>query len=166
MFSLFKKKEKTKTDQGTELKAYITGKSIAIEALGDGVFSEKVLGDGIAIIPEDTLVVAPINGKVAMIMEDSKHAIAIETDQGTQWLIHIGLDTVNMKGEGFKVLTSVGSQVETGDPLIRFDSEKIKAAGYPTTVIMVMAEKGGLGDYQLNVDQAVVAGETVIGKLF
>ena len=98
MFSFIKKKEK-----GLELKAYLSGKTIGIEEVKDDVFSSKMMGDGIAIIPTTDLVKAPADGKIVVVMKESKHAVGIKFENGVEALIHVGIDTVSMKGEGFEL---------------------------------------------------------------
>ena len=90
MLKLFKKKEK----QNKVLSSMANGKSVAIEDVPDEVFSTKMMGDGIAVIPDDGKIYAPCNGKISMVMDNTKHALGIETEDGMELLIHVGLDTV------------------------------------------------------------------------
>lgn len=115
-----------KTDLHTgRLYAAQTGEAIPLEQVPDDVFSQKVLGEGIAIIPKDTMVVAPIAGKIAVVAE-TKHAYAIVAEDGTEVLIHIGLETVNLQGKGFESLVKVGDLVQLGTPLCRVDESLVK----------------------------------------
>lgn len=123
----------------TELKAYATGRSIALADVNDGVFSEKMLGDGLAILPEKGEITAPAAGKVCSIAA-SRHAIGLQLENGVQLLIHIGLDTVNMNGEGFTVHVSEGDTVVPGQMLVSFDREAIRKAGYKDTVMLIVVE--------------------------
>jgi glucose-specific phosphotransferase system IIA component len=125
MFRIFKKKEEV------ELIAPITGKLVDITAESDQVFSQKMVGDGIAIEPEDGLVVAPCRGRIVQIFS-TNHAIGIETEQGIDVLIHLGLDTVELKGEGFERIAKEGQIVKPGDLLIKMDLEIIKNYGKST----------------------------------
>ena len=120
--------------------APVSGKVISIEDIGDGVFSSKTLGDGVGIIPEDGVVVAPCTAKVTTLIEDSKHAIGLALGNGMELLIHVGLDTVNMKGVGFEYKVGMDDVVKAGDPLILFDRGEIKKAGHPDTVVFVVTE--------------------------
>src|SRR5699024_5412040 len=108
-----------------------------IEDVDDSTFSSKVMGDGLAIKPSKGLLKSPENAEVTAIF-DSGHAICLRCDNGMEVLIHIGIDTVNLKGEGFKVLVTQGSKVKKGDDLIRFDQETINNAGYDDYVIIVV----------------------------
>ena len=119
------------------LYAPITGKYITLKDIGDGVFSEGMLGQGCGIIPESGIVFSPVNGEVVSIA-DSLHAIGLNSDDGAEILIHVGLDTVNMKGRGFKPLVKVGDKVKAGQKIMEFDIGAIKAAGHPATSAFII----------------------------
>lgn len=137
-------KEAEKTQQNNtkplvekiELCAPVSGTVKALSDVPDKTFAEKVLGDGAAIIPEEGKVYAPADGTVANIM-DSKHGIMFVTDNGAEVLIHIGLDTVNLKGKYFKSYVSDGDKVKKGTLLVEFDLEAIKGEGYKITPMVV-----------------------------
>jgi PTS system, glucose subfamily, IIA component len=130
MFGLFKKKKNS-------FLSPMTGKSVSIKEVPDETFSSEMLGKGVAIIPSDGLVTSPTSGKVSMIFE-TLHAISILADTGEEILIHIGLDTVKMNGDGFSSYVKVGDIVKPKDPLIKADLEKIKSAGFnPITVMLI-----------------------------
>lgn len=130
MFGLFKKKKNS-------FLSPMTGKSVSIKEVPDETFSSEMLGKGIAIIPIDGLVTSPTSGKVSMIFE-TLHAISILADTGEEILIHIGLDTVKMNGDGFSSYVKVGDIVKPKDPLIKADLEKIKSAGFnPITIMLI-----------------------------
>ena len=130
MFGLFKKKKNS-------FLSPMTGKSVSIKEVPDETFSSEMLGKGVAIIPSDGLVTSPTSGKVSMIFE-TLHAISILADTGEELLIHIGLDTVKMNGDGFSSYVKVGDIVKPKDPLIKADLEKIKSAGFnPITVMLI-----------------------------
>ena len=130
MFGLFKKKKNS-------FLSPMTGKSVSIKEVPDETFSSEMLGKGVAIIPSDGLVTSPTSGKVSMIFE-TLHAISILADTGEEILIHIGLDTVKMNGDGFSSYVKVGDIVKPKDPLIKTDLEKIKSAGFnPITVMLI-----------------------------
>lgn len=115
----------------------ITGNLIAREEIPDPIFAGGVLGDGVGIEPEVGEVVAPFAGTVAS-TTDTLHAIGLTGPGGVEMLIHVGIDTVNMKGEGFRLLVKMGDQVEAGQKLLTFDIEAIRRAGYsPTTAVLV-----------------------------
>ena len=117
--------------------APITGKYIALAELPDEVFSQGFLGQGCGVEPEDNHVYAPIDGEIVQIAE-TKHAVGIQSPEGAEVLIHVGMDTVNMQGYGFDVKVKLGDKVRAGDMLMTFDAEKIKAAGYPITTAIVI----------------------------
>lgn len=117
---LFKKNE---TDNG--LYAPIEGQYIEMEKIPDKVFASGMLGKGCGIVPKGNVVTAPVNGEIIMVA-DTKHAIGIKSDFGAEILLHIGLETVAMKGEGFEVMVEVGDKVKKGQKLLKFDLKKIK----------------------------------------
>ena len=120
----------------------VKGNVIAREAIPDDTFASGVLGDGVGIEPEDELVVAPFDGTISSVAE-SQHAVGIESN-GMEMLIHVGVDTVNMQGDGFTCLVKEGDAVKAGQPLIRFDRAKIKAAGYSDTVAVLLTNSDDL----------------------
>lgn len=144
-------KEAEKTQQNNtkplvekiELCAPVSGTVKALSDVPDKTFAEKVLGDGAAIIPEEGKIYAPADGTVANIM-DSKHGIMFVTDSGAEVLIHIGLDTVNLKGKYFKSYVSDGDKVKKGTLLVEFDLEAIKGEGYNLITPMVVTN---ISDY-------------------
>lgn len=124
----------------TEFKAFLTGKVIPLKEVGDGVFSEGVLGEGLAIIPENDVLYAPADATVTVLMEDSGHACGLKLDNGAELLLHVGIDTVKMQGDGFEYLVEEGQKVKAGTPLIRFDREKIREAGHPEVTVCVFTD--------------------------
>lgn len=126
MFNLFKKKEK-KHVVGSPAK----GKAVSLKEVNDPTFAEEMLGKGAAVIPEEGKIYAPADGEIGMVF-DTLHAISMTTDFGAELLIHVGLDTVKMKGDGFTGHVKAGDHVKKGDLLLEVDLEKVKAAGYDT----------------------------------
>ena len=107
-----------------------TGRVMPIEDVPDPVFAEKMLGDGVALHPTEGLAVAPIDGTIS-VLHSSGHAFAIQSEiESVAVLVHIGLDTVKMKGQGFKVRARVGDVVKAGQPVVEFDLAAIAAANY------------------------------------
>ena len=123
-------------------KSPLTGKVIPIEEVPDPAFAEKMMGDGIAVIPTAGKVVAPLNAKVLQIFP-TKHAIGLESENGLEILIHIGLDTVNMHGEGFTVHVNPGDYVKTGELLIEFNLDLVKgnATSTITPLVIINSDK-------------------------
>lgn len=117
--------------------APIKGTIIPLEEVADPTFAEKILGDGAAIVPETGLLVSPADATVDTMFETG-HAVSLTTDGGAELLIHIGIDTVKLKGRHFKPMAKDGDRVATGQPLIEFDLEKLRAEGYDTTTSVVV----------------------------
>ena len=116
------------------------GKVISITQVNDEMFSEKMLGDGIAIIPREKEVYSPVSGVVSMIFE-TQHAIGLKTKSGQSVLIHIGIDTVELKGKPFKTKVKVGDHVKQGDLLTVVDWKYIQKKGKDTVVPIVVMGK-------------------------
>ena len=113
------------------------GDIVPIENVPDSVFADKLLGDGIAINPSNGEIISPIDGQVVMI-QDSLHAIGIQSDDGIEILIHVGLDTVELKGEGFVKKVNINDRVNQGQPIVYFDKEMIEEKGYNTITMMIV----------------------------
>ena len=107
----------------------------------DEIFSSKALGDGIAIEPTGEMIVAPANCKIITASENMKHAIGLQLSNDMEVLIHIGIDTVLLNGEGFDLLIEQDTIVKEGTPLVRFNREKILKSGYKTTVLMIVTNQ-------------------------
>lgn len=115
----------------------IDGEVIPLKDIGDGVFSEGILGQGCGIKPTDETVYAPLEGTVTQIA-DTRHAVGLISNDGVEVLIHVGMDTVDMNGDGFTVLVQNEQKVKCGQPLVKFSLSKIKSAGHPTTTAFVV----------------------------
>ena len=139
--------EKSETGVG-QLKAFLDGKVIPLKEVNDGVFSEGIVGDGFAIVPDNDLLCSPAEATVAVLMQDSRHACGLRLDNGMEILLHVGIDTVNMQGDGFSYLVADGQRVQAGTPLLQFDRDKIKAAGYPDTTVCVVTDPGSAQNIQ------------------
>lgn len=109
--------------------APLSGRVVPLDEVPDPVFAARMLGDGVAVDPEEGLAVAPVGGRV-VVLHSANHAFAIETEDGVRVLVHIGLETVHLRGDGFERLAQEGDRVESGQPIVRFDLERIRAAGY------------------------------------
>ena len=152
------------TVSANDLKAYVTGNVIALKEVNDGVFSEGIMGDGLAIVPEEDVLYAPADATVCAVMEESRHACGLALENGMEILLHIGIDTVAMKGDGFEYLIKDGQQVKAGAPLIRFNREKIKAAGKTDTVVCVITNPGSVEKMNFVTGLRVTANKTTIVK--
>lgn len=157
-----KKEEEQEAVSVNELKAFLKGKAITLKEVNDGVFSEGIVGDGMAIIPEDDTVYAPADAEVVMLMDDSRHACGLKLSNGMEVLLHVGIDTVDMKGDGFEYLITAGQKVKAGEPLIRFSREKIRAAGHPDMTLCIITGEGGAKNIRFETGMETAPGETVI----
>lgn len=134
--------QKTEEQNDGVITAYANGELTEIEKVNDETFASKVLGDGIAIIPEDGNVYAPVDGEISVAIE-SGHAVGFTDMNGTVYLIHIGIDTVQLNGKYFKVNVQVGDQIKRGDLLVSFDKEKVEKAGFDTACMLIVTEANG-----------------------
>lgn len=133
------------------LAAPVAGKVVPLSKVEDAIFSSEMLGKGIAILPEENIVKSPVKGEIVTIF-DTQHAIGLKTDDDVEVLIHIGIDTVNLKGQYFNALAKVGDRVEVGTPIMEVDFAAVKEAGYdiitPVIVTNTAAFKNILGTDQ------------------
>ena len=157
--------EEVKSAEVTELKAFATGDVIALKEVNDGVFSAGTMGEGCAIIPENETVYAPADATVNLLMQESRHACGLKLANGAQILLHIGIDTVAMKGDGFEYLVKEGQKVSAGTPLIKFDKKKISEAGYVDTIICVIAEPGNMENIVFMTGIYAIGKETTVAKI-
>ena len=145
-----------------ELKSILDGKVMPIEEAPDDVFSQKIMGDGLAIEPSNTVVTAPADCDVSVVMADTGHACGLSLPNGVELLIHVGVDTVDMGGDGFKLLVKEGDHVKAGQPLIEFDPAKIKAAGHPCTTMLIVTSEGNAANIKMHSGIDAKAGETTV----
>ena len=157
--------EEVKSAEVTELKAFATGDVIALKEVNDGVFSAGIMGEGFAIIPENETIYAPADATVNLLMQESRHACGLKLANGAQILLHIGIDTVAMKGDGFEYLVKEGQKVSAGTPLIKFDKKKISEAGYVDTIICVIAEPGNMENIVFMTGIYAIEKETTVAKI-
>ncbi|MDO4601284.1 MAG: PTS system trehalose-specific EIIBC component [Eubacteriales bacterium] len=145
-----------------ELKAILDGSVVPLEEVPDEVFSRKIMGDGVAIEPSSAVVCAPADGEITVAMEETGHACGMKLKNGLEILIHVGIDTVSMGGDGFELLVKEGDMVKNGTPLIRFDKEKIKAAGHPCTTMLIVTEEGSAVEISMHTGMEAEAGKTTV----
>lgn len=128
-----------------ELLSCVKGEMIPLEDVKDPVFSSKTMGDGIAIIPEQGVITSPVDGSIEVAFPTG-HAVGIKADNNLELLIHVGINTVELNGEHFKMLVKQGDKVKKGQELIKFDIDAIKAKGYDTTTMLLVTnnESGDL----------------------
>ena len=140
-------------DKGNVIYAPCKGRVVPLAEVPDPVFADKVLGDGFAVIPAD--------GEVAMVF-DTLHAVTLTSTQGAEILIHIGLDTVTLKGEPFKAHVAAGDKVKKGDLLIEADLDKIEKAGLNTIIPVLICNTDDYGKISLQKEGDVSADEAVL----
>lgn len=134
------KKEADKTDDSQKtitIHGAAEGKLIPVETVSDVTFSEKIMGYTVAIAPKSGEIVSPIEGEVVLIAE-TKHAIGLKSTEGVEVLVHVGIDTVELKGEGFTTKVSVGDRVSVSEVLLEVDLEELVAKGYDPTVLTIV----------------------------
>ena len=161
-------KEETKaktaaTGESVDLVAVANGEVIAIEAVADPVFSGKMMGDGFAVEPTDGTIVSPVNGTIKSVFP-TKHAIGIETKEGVEVLVHMGIDTVSLEGKPFSVKVKEGDQVQAGQVLAQVDLEALQQADKKATMIVVFTNIDKIQAFELTQKGSQQSGNT-IGKL-
>ena len=154
------------SDDGIRVYAPVSGKILPIEDVPDVVFSERIAGDGIAIKPEGDKLVAPFDGTIVQVFE-TNHAFAIRSEKNIEVLVHFGIDTVDLRGKGFKRLAESGQKVHKGDPIIGFNLKELESSAHSTVTPVVISNMGELEIDRLNkADGDAVAGETAVLTLF
>ena len=139
----------------------MVGTAVSLSEVPDEMFSAEILGKGVAIQPTEGIVVAPISGTVTATF-DSQHAVGITSDNGVELLIHVGIDTVQLNGEGYRYAIEKDQRIEAGDTLIEFDLEAIAAKGYATITPVVVTNSNDYGDI-ISVNQTEVSlGDKII----
>ncbi|WP_203246389.1 PTS sugar transporter subunit IIA [Sporosarcina beigongshangi] len=150
---LFKKRK-------LEIFAPVNGEIIPLDQVPDPVFSQKMMGEGVAVIPTEGTFRSPVEGTVVLI-SDSKHAIGLRTSDGTEILIHIGLETVTLQGKGFKALVETGDNVSLAQPLIEVDLDYIRehATSIVTPIIITNSSEKAI---QCTHTKDGIAGKTLV----
>ena len=151
---LFKKNE-------LEIAAPVTGRCVRIQSVPDPTFSEEILGKGVAIKPEEGKYYAPVDGSVTTVFP-TLHAIGITTPEGAEILVHVGLDTVNLKGEHFQVHVQEGMKVKKGELILEADIEAIEAAGYNTITPVLICNSGDFKEITADTEKEVKVGDMVL----
>ncbi|GAB6137827.1 PTS sugar transporter subunit IIA [Halanaerobaculum tunisiense] len=153
MFNIFGSQE-----EEVELVAPVTGEVIELSEVPDDVFASKAVGDGLAIEPTEGILVAPVEG-VAKQVFPTKHAIGLETAQGIELLLHIGINTVELDGAGFEKLIEEGDEVEAGQELIEFDLEYIEQNATATVTPFLVTNMDEIEDLEVVNTGQVTAGQ-------
>ena len=165
LFDFLKKKEEAPAPAEVTWPVVVSadakGKVFKMEDVPDPVFSQGVLGFCCGVDPKEGKVYAPLDGKVTQFV-DSKHAIGLECPGGIELLIHVGVDTVEMNGNGFKGKVKEGDVVAKGQLLLEVDLDKVKAAGHETTVIMAVTNTDDFAAVELTAEGEVAVGENIL----
>lgn len=145
--------------------APVSGRVIRMTDVPDKVFSTEILGKGCALWPDSDCVYAPASGWVGTVMG---HAVTIKSDGGAEVLIHVGVNTVNLKGKGFTNFVSEGDRVVAGQPIIKMDREVITEAGYQDCVVLAISNSADLADVELTAgfSEKVEAGDPILKVTF
>ena len=144
-----------------EVLAPFSGRVVPLEEVPDPVFSGKMLGDGLALDPVEGVGVAPVRGKLT-VFHSAGHAFAVQATDELSVLVHVGLDTVQMKGEGFTRLAEVGDEVEAGQELVRFDLAAIAAAGHSSLSPVILPDLPASYQLEKTTASIVRAGQDVL----
>lgn len=156
MFQLFKKKK------GNEIGAVVSGTYKPLKDVNDAVFSQGLIGRGIAILADDNTICAPVDGILSVVFPTG-HAFGIKMEDGLELLIHIGIDTVNLNGKGFELLVKQGMHVEKGTPLVNVDFPFLKQQGYECETMLLVTTPQEKCSFQIMVEDGakVACGQTL-----
>ena len=150
-----------KNSETMRIFAPVSGEAIALSMVNDETFSGELLGKGVAIRPTSGRVVSPVNGTVAVMFETG-HAVSLLADNGAEVLVHVGLDTVSLKGKHYTARAKNGDKVRVGDILMEFDISKIAATGYETVTPVVICNTGDYKAVEALTGRMVQEGEELI----
>lgn len=156
--------DKSETTFGTvEIIAPLSGEIVNVEDVPDVVFAEKIVGDGIAILPTGNKIVAPVDGTIGKIFE-TNHAFSVESNEGIELFVHFGIDTVELKGEGFKRIAEEGQIVKKGDVIIEFDLPLLEKKAKSTLTPVVISNMDEIKELT-KLSGSVVMGKTPIMRV-
>lgn len=151
----------TATAGATTVLAPVAGHVVPLDEVEDKVFASRTLGEGVGVVPTDGRIVSPVAGKLVTVAKTG-HAFGIRTDDGVEVLVHIGIDTVQMKGEGFEVAVAKGDRVEAGDLLATVDLDVVRQAGYDTVTVVTITNTKAMAAVNPQSGKDVVAGDPII----
>lgn len=149
------------TTQEFKITAPVSGEVKDLKQVADPVFSSKAMGDGAAVVPSENEIYAPADGEITVVYE-TKHAYGIKTTDGAEILLHLGIDTVNLKGEGFNTEVKVGQQVKQGDKLGTMDLGALKEKGYDTTVMVIVTNTMDFANVALSGSNPIKHGQELL----
>ena len=164
LFDKFLKKETISQYADEEIAAVVNGEIIPANQIKDEVFSQEMLGRTIGFIPGDGDIVSPANGKLE-VMYPTGHAFGVRMKNGRALLVHIGIDTVEMKGKGFSILAKQGDEVKAGQSIVKVNLSMVKEAGYSDTVMLIVTEPAEDGSGVRYIDPGIVTKGQVINQL-
>lgn len=156
-----KREEKAEKPHKSTLYAHMSGRIVPIENVEDDVFSQKILGEGIAVEPSEGRLYSPCDGTIDSVF-DTKHAVNILSDDGVEVLLHIGIDTVKLGSRFFESHIRDGQKVRKGDLLITFDADKIREAGFKLTTPMIVGNSDDYSSFNIAADGTVSAGDKLL----
>lgn len=139
----------------------VKGKAVPVSEVNDPTFAEEILGKGVAVMPEDGKVCAPAAGEIGMVF-DTLHAFSMTTREGVELLVHIGLETVGMKGKGFTAHAKAGDKVEKGDLIITADLDVIKGEGLDTIIPVIVCNTDEYKEVESLAGKDVVVGDDIL----
>lgn len=160
MFQALKKMFGGKKEQA-EVLSPAAGKVIPLSEVADPAFAQGILGKGVALIPSEGAFRAPVSGEVTVLFETG-HAVSIKADNGAELIVHIGLDTVQLKGQYFQTHVKQGDRVQVGDLLITADLEQIRTAGYDVVTPVIVCNTPDFPDMVCSTGMVVKAGDPLI----
>lgn len=162
MFNFLKKAFGSKTEETSlKLVAPVSGKAMPLSEVPDPVFAQKMAGDGMAIMPTGDVVVAPADGELTLLF-GTKHAFAMTLSNGLEILVHIGVDTVGLNGEGFEALAEQGQKIKAGTPIIKIDRDFITSKGLSLATPVLITNVTETKSISPVESGDVVAGETTV----
>ncbi|MDE5600055.1 MAG: PTS glucose transporter subunit IIA [Oscillospiraceae bacterium] len=141
----------------------LAGLCIPIEEVQDDVFSQKILGDGIGFKPTQGEVLSPVDGKIIQVVETG-HALGIETNNGIEVLLHLGINTVSLKGEGFKVFVKEGDRVLRGQKIMQMDIDFVKSKDFSTDSVLIITNGDNIKEFEKYPGE-VIKGETIVASV-
>jgi len=150
-----------KSEQAYTVGAPAKGKAVPLSEVNDPTFADGLLGKGAAVIPAEGKIYAPVDGTVGMMFE-TKHAVSLSTEYGAEILVHVGLDTVELKGKYYEGHVKAGDQVKAGDLLISFDIDQVKAAGYDVITPVLICNTDDYAAVEGVTGSDVAPGDTII----
>jgi sugar PTS system EIIA component len=147
------------------LKAPVSGKVIDLKDVPDQVFAEKMAGDGAAVEPAGDTIVSPADGLLSFIFK-TNHAFGLNLDNGAEILVHIGIDTVELKGEGFTRIAEEGTRVKAGDPIIKIDRKLITSKGYSLIIPVLITNADKIKRLEARIGKEVKSGDVMLRYKF